>query len=443
LAIARIALRFWRTIVQSIQISFSCPKEGLAAWAGTFGRRLNLKENERKMSGDLLLVRAVLVSLVVLVTYLLLPADASISSAIVAFLCALAFAAAVIACEIRLRALSLKSVIWGTLGLTFGLLAATLIGYLVSLQGAVPPETRSYATLALTVMMGYVGLVIGGAKGDLRDFGGVLMGQSAAARPAHLVLDTSVIIDGRVADIAETGFLAGRLVIPQFVLRELQQVADSADSMKRNRGRRGLDILQRIQKNQSLDIMITDVDFVEVREVDLKLIELAKHFDAKIVTNDFNLNKVAQLRGVTVLNINELANALRPVVLPGETMRVFILKEGKEYSQGVAYLDDGTMVVVDNARRCIGRTIDINVTSVLQTTAGKMIFGRFLEEVGGQRNDGKEPNGRESRNGGGERERSERPERFNTPPRPIAPVERAETRPNTPPRPITPPRADS
>ena len=195
------------------------------------------------------------------------------------------------------------------------------------------------------------------------------------------LLDTSVIIDGRIADIVESGFLDGTLAIPQFVLRELQMVADSSDSMKRNRGRRGLDVLQRIQKLPGLKVEILEDDFPQVREVDLKLIELAKLRECKIVTNDFNLNKVAQLRGVEVLNINELANALKPVVLPGETMRVFILKEGKEYSQGVAYLDDGTMVVVDNARKMISRTIDITVTSVLQTTAGKMIFGRFDERL--------------------------------------------------------------
>ena len=171
------------------------------------------------------------------------------------------------------------------------------------------------------------------------------------------------------------------LVIPQFVLHELQMVADSADSMKRNRGRRGLDILQRIQKMAHLKVQIVQEDFPQVREVDMKLIELAKVYDCKIITNDFNLNKVAHVRGVEVLNINELANSLKPIVLPGELMRVFILKEGKEYNQGVAYLDDGTMVVVDNARRMISKTIDISVTSVLQTTAGKMIFGKFDERM--------------------------------------------------------------
>ncbi len=178
---------------------------------------------------------------------------------------------------------------------------------------------------------------------------------------------------------ARPDFSTARSSFPQFVLKELQLVADSGDSLKRNRGRRGLDILQKIQKMAGVDVMISDIDFPDVREVDLKLIELARTLQGKIVTNDFNLNKVAQLRGVDVLNINELANALKPVVLPGEFMKVFILKEGKEYNQGVAYLDDGTMVVVDNARRMISRNIDVVVTSVLQTTAGKMIFGRYIE----------------------------------------------------------------
>jgi uncharacterized protein YacL len=182
-------------------------------------------------------------------------------------------------------------------------------------------------------------------------------------------------------DIAEAGFLDGELIIPQFVLHELQLVADSSDSAKRNRGRRGLDIVGRLQKMPRLSVEVPSMDFPTVREVDLKLIEAAKTLRAKIVTNDFNLNKLAQVQGLEVLNINELANALRPVVLPGESMRVFILKEGKEHNQGVAYLDDGTMVVVDNARRHISKTVDITVTSVLQTTAGKMIFGKYDERA--------------------------------------------------------------
>jgi len=226
----------------------------------------------------------------------------------------------------------------------------------------------------------YYGMIVGARKGEWLEPSRLMTLFRAAGPDRHYkILDTSVIIDGRVADLCDTGFMDGTLVIPQFVLKELQLVADSSDSMKRNRGRRGLDILQKIQKMSGVEVVISDVDFPDVREVDLKLIELARTLSGKIVTNDFNLNKVAQLRGVDVLNINELANALKPVVLPGELMKVFILKEGKEYNQGVAYLDDGTMVVVDNARKMISKTIDIVVTSVLQTTAGKMIFGRYLE----------------------------------------------------------------
>jgi len=254
---------------------------------------------------------------------------------------------------------------------------------LISIQkeAAVSAETQTFLTISLALFMGYVGLMVGAAKGeyiDLSVLGGIFSDKNA--KVDFKILDTSVIIDGRIADIAETGFLSGTMVIPNFVLNELQQVADSADSSKRQRGRRGLDMLQRLRNNTKLDIQILENDFPSVKEVDLKLIELAKQIDAMIVTNDFNLNKVAQLRGVVVLNINELANALKPVVLPGEAMRVFVLKEGKEYNQGVAYLDDGTMVVIDNARRLIGKTADIAVTSVLQTTAGKMIFGRLWEE---------------------------------------------------------------
>jgi uncharacterized protein YacL len=296
--------------------------------------------------------------------------------------CAAALIAfAIIFFELRIRRASLKTLIGAAVGSIMGIVGAYLIGMLIIQQEFKAPETKSFLTLALTFFMAYVGLMVGAAKGDYLDLsalGGIF--SDKAARRDLKILDTSVIIDGRIADVAETGFLSGTLIIPQFILRELQQVADSPDSSKRQRGRRGLDMLNRLQNNSSLDIQIVETDFPSVREVDLKLIELGKQLDAVIVTNDFNLNKVAQLRGVNVLNINELANALKPVVLPGEAMRVFILKEGKEYNQGVAYLDDGTMVVVDNARKLIGKNADIAVTSVLQTTAGKMIFGRLWEE---------------------------------------------------------------
>jgi uncharacterized protein YacL len=265
------------------------------------------------------------------------------------------------------------------LGGAVGLLVARVFG--AALFWANPVDHRvAFLHAFILLVFPYIGLLVGGRKGEwLEPARLITLFRAAGPQRRYKILDTSVIIDGRIADICETGFMDGTLVIPQFVLKELQLVADSADSLKRNRGRRGLDILQKIQKMAGVDTMISDLDFPEVREVDLKLIELARSLQGKIVTNDFNLNKVAQLRGVDVLNINELANSLKPVVLPGEIMKVFILKEGKEYNQGVAYLDDGTMVVVDNARKMISKTIDIVVTSVLQTTAGKMIFGRFID----------------------------------------------------------------
>ena len=281
--------------------------------------------------------------------------------------------------EVRLKNTSVTHMLGALLGGAIGLLAAQTIG--AALYWANLGDSRVVFLHSLILLtLPYLGLVIGGRKGEwLQPENLIGLFRAAGPRKRYKVLDTSVIIDGRIADICETGFMDGTLVIPQFVLKELQLVADSSDSMKRIRGRRGLDILQKIQKMSGVDVTISDMDFPEVREVDLKLIELARALQGKIVTNDFNLNKVAQLRGVEVLNINELANSLKPVVLPGEIMKVFILKEGKEYTQGVAYLDDGTMVVVDNARKMIGRTIDVVVTSVLQTTAGKMIFGRFID----------------------------------------------------------------
>src|SRR5215510_5149655 len=333
------------------------------------------------MRFDIVLIRLIFTALLLAAGYVLHPIPGHpLFSAAAAGLVAVA----IIFFEMRIRRSSLKTLIGAAAGSILGIVGAYLIGSLISSQEAVavPPSTKTFLTLSLTFFMAYVGLMVGAAKGDYLDLsalGGIF--SDKAARRDLKILDTSVIIDGRIADVAETGFLTGTLIIPQFILRELQQVADSPDSSKRQRGRRGLDMLNRLRNNSSLDIQIVETDFPSVREVDLKLIELGKQLDAVIVTNDFNLNKVAQLRGVSVLNINELANALKPVVLPGEAMRVFILKEGKEYNQGVAYLDDGTMVVVDNARRLIGKNADIAVTSVLQTTAGKMIFGRLWEEA--------------------------------------------------------------
>ncbi len=280
--------------------------------------------------------------------------------------------------EMRLEKTSLKRLLGATFGTILGILSALMISHLLSMT-AIEKHAQSYIQVTLLLLMAYIGMVVGAHKGDLLNLGamGGIFSAERQPRKSCKVLDTSVIIDGRIADVCETGFVDGALIIPQFVLRELQLVADSSDALKRNRGRRGLDILQRMQKMTTAQVQIVEDDFPAVRDVDMKLIELAKLYDAKIVTNDFNLNKVAQLQRVPVLNVNDLANSLKPVVLPGEIMRVFILKEGKEYNQGVAYLDDGTMVVVDNARKMISKTIDIAVTSVLQTAAGKMIFGKY------------------------------------------------------------------
>ena len=291
----------------------------------------------------------------------------------------LVLAAIVVVFEARLRETAVTRVLGALLGCAIGLLLARAIT--AGLFWADPNDRRiEFLDSFILIMLPYVGLVVGAKHGEwLEPARLVSLFRADGSQHHYKILDTSVIIDGRIADVCETGFLDGTLVIPQFVLKELQLVADSSDSMKRNRGRRGLDILHKIQKMSGVQVTISDADFPDIREVDLKLIELARTLQGKIVTNDFNLNKVAQLRGVAVLNVNELANSLKPVVLPGELMKVFILKEGKEYNQGVAYLDDGTMVVVDNARKMISKTIDIVVTSVLQTTAGKMIFGRYIE----------------------------------------------------------------
>ena len=328
---------------------------------------------------DLIMVRLLFVVFVAVTCYLIQPFGLSpkLDAGVGALL-----GIAVVTFEWRLRLVSLKRLIGAAIGSVLGIFGAYLFALVI--RNSIPAgHTQSFLQIMVMLLMAYVGLIVGANKGDLLNLAalGGIFGGEKQSRKSFKILDTSVIIDGRIADIAETGFLDGVIVAPQFVLRELQLVADSADSLKRNRGRRGLDILQRLQKIASVQIQIVEDDFPAVREVDLKLIELAKLYEGKIITNDFNLNKVAQLQGVAVLNINELANSLKPIVLPGETMKVFILKEGKEYNQGVAYLDDGTMVVVDNARKMIGKTIDISVTSVLQTTAGKMIFGKWDERL--------------------------------------------------------------
>jgi uncharacterized protein YacL len=272
-------------------------------------------------------------------------------------------------------------IIWGsTVGTFAGVGLGWGLGSVAATIAADVPTARFLRILFLLIMP-YIGFLVGTRKSEWLDPAYLFrFFREKSVGRVYKILDTSVIIDGRIADLCDTGFIEGTLVVPQFVLKELQMVADSADGLKRQRGRRGLDILDHLQKSKTVSVMITELDFPDVRDVDSKLIELAKQMDGKIVTNDLNLNKVARLHGLAVLNTNELASALKPIVLPGEQMRVFLIKEGKEKDQGVAYLDDGTMVVVDNSRRWIGQTIDITVTSVLQTTVGKMIFGRYNEE---------------------------------------------------------------
>jgi len=286
--------------------------------------------------------------------------------------------------EADLGRAGLGAAVGGAAGFLFGLVAASAL--LAVAGGLIPPASRALAGAFAGVLLAYLGAAAGAAQGRRHWGRSAERGVSPGAGPRAKILDTSVIIDGRVADICEAGFLEGPLVLPQFVLKELQQIADSSDPLKRNRGRRGLDVLRRIQQIPDLDIQIVDTDFPRVREVDTKLVLLAKEIGAKVMTNDFNLNKVAELQGVGVLNINELANAVKPIVLPGEEMSVFILKEGKEYGQGVGYLDDGTMVVVDHARDRIGHNVSVSVTSVLQTTAGRMIFTKLREDTEQQRN---------------------------------------------------------
>jgi uncharacterized protein YacL len=296
--------------------------------------------------------------------------------------CAAALLATAIAW--RLRRANPAALIAGIAGSVVGAALGLLAVFVLRQAGLAEGSHGGFLRLLVPLVGAYIGVLLGVWKAEHLPLH-FLPGKTDARLDASSakILDTSVLIDGRIADIGESGFMEGRLIVPRFVLHELQLVADSSDSAKRNRGRRGLDVVQRLQKLTRIQLEISSEDFPAVREVDLKLIELAKSMDAKIVTNDFNLNKLAQVQGLEVLNINELANALRPVVLPGETMRVFILKEGKEHNQGVAYLDDGTMVVVDNARRMISKTVDVVVTSVLQTTAGKMIFGRFDDRTQG------------------------------------------------------------
>ena len=291
-------------------------------------------------------------------------------------------ASVIIILEAGLGKLSLRGLSAAVFGLILALIISRFLTGAIDLIPELNPTVASSIKLVLVMILGYIGMIFA-MRG--RDEFNLIVPYVKFERQDQsdrvLILDTSVIIDGRILEICQTKFLEGRLVIPRFVLKELQQVADSQDSLKRNRGRRGLDILNKLKKMENINVRIQEEDFGGTLTVDEKLVKLAKLLGGQVLTNDFNLNKVAELQGVTILNINELAQALRPALMPGELLQVLIAKEGKEQSQGIGYLDDGTMVVVDNAKKMVGQTVTASVTSALQTSAGRMIFAK-LDEVG-------------------------------------------------------------
>jgi uncharacterized protein YacL len=341
----------------------------------------NLSDSSKtkpSMHWEFWIVRSLFTVLIGVLCYAFAPFGLRSSAAGVGVLLALV----IVFAEFRLAQASMGGLIGGAFGALAGMAAALLMTLIISYTSQ-PASTKSFLDFISLLAFSYLGMTTGFRCGEhwrvpRRKAKGT---SESPANELMKLLDTSVLIDGRIAEICEAQFLDGVLAVPQFVLHELQLVADSSDPLKRQRGRRGLEVLQRIQKMPQVEVRVVDDDFPNTADVDHKLIELARRTGAKIVTNDFNLNKVATVQGFSVLNVNELANALKPAVLPGETMRVLIQREGKEAMQGVAYLSDGTMVVVDGARRMINKSVDIIVTSVHQTTAGKMIFGRVDERV--------------------------------------------------------------
>lgn len=282
--------------------------------------------------------------------------------------------------EMKLRTLSLRSIAGGVIGMFVGLSLANLLTHALTSFALDPSTGNRILILFLSLASAFMGASVGVRtveEVDLTIIGKIIKGRSDFGLLPK-VLDTSVIIDGRIADVCETGFIEGTIIIPSFVLRELHHIADAPDELKKTRGRRGLDVVQRLQKNSLLDVRIIDEDFPKIREVDHKLIELCQKIGGKVVTNDFNLIKMAELRDVGVININQLATSTKPLLLPGEELSaMLVVKEGKEANQGVAYLEDGTMVVIDNARKRIGQKVNVEVTSVLQTPSGRMIFGKI------------------------------------------------------------------
>lgn len=298
----------------------------------------------------------------------------SVGEGIIGLWIGLSFSSVIIILEMMMRRVSVRGLSSMVFGLILGLIMAKIVSNAFGLF-PIEESVRSLTSIILTLSFCYLGAALG-LRG--RDEFNIIIPYVKLKRQGDIsdlvILDTSAIIDGRILDICKTSFLETKLIVPRFVLRELQIIADSSDSVKRQRGKRGLEILHNIQKEGN--ITIQEEDFLEIEDVDTKLIRLAKLLDAKIVTVDFNLNRVAGLQGVKILNVNELANALKTVVLPGESLETKIIKEGKEYNQGVGYLDDGTMVVVEGGRKLIGKTLVVNVTTVLQTQAGKMIFAK-------------------------------------------------------------------
>ncbi len=322
------------------------------------------------------LVRAIVILAGPIIGYLQISPDAK------GILIGVGAALFVLLVEVIIERIPLDTLIAGVLGIVIGLIAAKLLDYTVYLMDnpKLYEIMRKYSLL-IKVVFGYLGLVIAvRKKGELELLDRDIFARGPARKFQDLkILDTSAIIDGRIADVCETKFLTATLIVPRFVLKELQDVADSTDPTKRARGRRGLEIISRLQENPEIEIKILDKDYAEIKETDLKIIQIAKDLQARVITTDFNLNRLAGIEGIGVLNVNDLSNALKPIVLPGEPMSVFVVKEGKERDQGVGYLDDGTMIVVEDGRRYLGKKIDVVVTSIIQTSAGRMIFTRTKE----------------------------------------------------------------
>ena len=293
----------------------------------------------------------------------------------------LAIGYCVIKIEGKLKEIPLKIIIGTLVGITIGLSVANLFISRLLLTHAKDVPVTLPIYILLYFVMGYLGFRVGEEKSHTLDLSKLPLFGKMETGEGNKILDTSVIIDGRIADVCEAGFLEGTFIIPQFVLYEIQHIADLQDPVRKTRGRRGLEILHRLQMQTRIKVKIVDIDFPKLKDVDSKLIALAKSLQGKVVTNDYNLNKVAELQGISVLNLNELATALKPAILPGEQLSIRIVKDGKEYGQGVGYLDDGTMVVVDDSKKLMGKTVDVVVTSLLQTTSGRMIFAKLKEQA--------------------------------------------------------------